>query len=214
MRFIRTSSGTRLRFRGEALPFAVLALVAALAPLGCGDTLKGRSPVILVVDNVVVQEGGVNINVLASDVVRVDPDTGVSSVFEDRATAVMRLSLKDPGIPTIPTFPTQANQVQMDRIRVVYTRTDGRNTPGVDVPHPLETAAAWTVLQVGGQGTFVLVRAQAKLEPPLLALRQGGGQIDISTIAEIQFFGHDLRGNIVSATSRMDVHFADWADPE
>ena len=41
----------------------------------------------------------------------------------------------------------------------------------------------------------MLVRAQAKLEAPLKALRGGGGAIVISTIAEITFYGTDQNGN-------------------
>jgi len=59
----------------------------------------------------------------------------------------------------------------------------------------------------------VLVRAQAKLEAPLRALRGGGSAIVISTIAEITFYGSDQNGNKVSVTGSISVNFADWGDP-
>ena len=201
------------RFRA---PIALLLFGAATVSVSasCGRALTGTSPVYLVIDNVVVQQNGVNTNVLRSDVVNVNRETGQSTVFEDSAVVNMRLALKDPGIPTIPTFPTSANQIQIDRVHINYRRADGRNTPGVDVPFPIDGASAFTVLQAGASGSFTLVRANAKLEPPLLALRGGGGQLIISTIAEISFYGHDMRGRAEQASINMDVHFADWADEQ
>jgi hypothetical protein len=57
------------------------------------------------------------------------------------------------------------------------------------------------------------VRAQAKLEAPLKALRNGGGAIAISTIADVTFYGTDQNGNTVSVTGSISVNFADWGDP-
>jgi hypothetical protein len=84
----------------------------------------------------------------------------------------------------------------------------------VDVPYAFDGAASATVR--GGVTTtigFTLVRAQAKLEPPLLALRGAGGALLISTIAQITFYGTDQAGNQVSVTGTISVNFADWADP-
>ena len=55
---------------------------------------------------------------------------------------------------------------------------------------------------------------QAKLEAPLKALRNSGGAIIISTIAEITFYGTDQNGNTVSVMGRIGVNFADWGDPD
>jgi hypothetical protein len=71
----------------------------------------------------------------------------------------------------------------------------------------------FTVADGKASGTFVLVRAQAKLEPPLISLRGGGGQIAISTIAQVTFYGRDQTGNDVSVSGSIGVNFADWGDP-
>src|SRR5215208_6983296 len=75
-----------------------------------------------------------------------------------------------------PAAPTDNNLVTITRYRVSYRRTDGRNTPGVDVPYGFEGAATVTV---DGTGPAVLalevVRVQAKQEPPLRNLRGSGG---------------------------------------
>jgi hypothetical protein len=125
-----------------------------------------------------------------------------------------RLGLKDAGTPTSPTSPTSNNFITVNRYRVVYLRTDGRNTPGVDVPHPFEGAVTITVGGGTAETGFVLVRLQAKSEAPLAALRGGGGAYAISTIAEVTFYGQDQTGRAVSVTGRISVDFADWADEE
>jgi len=97
--------------------------------------------------------------------------------------------------------------------RVVYTRSDGHNTPGVDVPYPIEGGMTMTAIGGVSAGTFVLVRAQAKLEAPLRALIGLGAQAVISTIAQVTFYGADQAGNAISTTGYITVTFADWGDP-
>jgi hypothetical protein len=100
----------------------------------------------------------------------------------------------------------------------------------VDVPYAFDGGMTGTV-RIGTQLSlnFVLVRAQAKLEAPLVVLQGlyaidptngnvvriggGGGAVIISTIAEVTFYGHDQAGNQVSVTGTISVNFADWADP-
>jgi hypothetical protein len=98
---------------------------------------------------------------------------------------------------------------------VSYRRSDGRNTQGVDIPFDFDGAVTFTV-RPGEEARvpFSLVRAQAKLESPLMALRYGGNGLLISTIADVTFFGHDQTGRETSVTGKISVNFADWADPE
>ena len=95
-----------------------------------------------------------------------------------------------------------------------FRRGDGRKTPGVDVPYPFDGGMSFTAIGGVSSGNFVLVRAQAKLEPPLLNLRGLGGAVIISTIADVTFYGHDQTGIPVSVTGQISVNFADWVDPE
>jgi hypothetical protein len=60
---------------------------------------------------------------------------------------------------------------------------------------------------------FSLVRAQAKLEAPLMNLRGLGGSVVISTLADVTFYGHDQAGRETSVTGQISVNFADWGDP-
>ena len=188
---------------------ATLALALMAGP-SCGDlTTAGQSPAYLIIENLTATDtGGEARNTLESDVVT------FGSVLEDMGEVALRLGLKDPGSSTTPNTPTTNNYITVTRYQVTFVRADGRNTPGVDVPFPFDGAVTLTVTGGAASATFTLVRAQAKLEAPLLALRGLGGAVVISTIADVTFYGHDQTGTPVSATGRISVNFADWADPE
>jgi hypothetical protein len=134
----------------------------------------------------------------------VQGDTG--TVFTDVGQATLQLQMKDPGGPG----PSPVNAITITQYRVEYVRSDGRNTPGVDVPFPFTSGVTTTISGSGSVG-FTLVRVQAKEEAPLRALRGGGGASVISTVARITFYGHDQTGREVSVTGNLDVTFADWA---
>jgi hypothetical protein len=122
----------------------------------------------------------------------------------------MSLILKDPAIAA---SPSELNQVTINRYRVEYRRTDGRNTPGVDVPFPFDSAITFTVLNDGvASMDFEIVRHAAKEEAPLKALGVNGNII--STIARVTFFGRDQAGNEVSVWGDVGVDFGDFADPD
>ena len=93
--------------------------------------------------------------------------------------------------------------------------TKHKNTQGVDVPYAFDGGVTFTVAnaQTPSVATFSIVRAQAKLESPLLNLAGQGGALLISAIAEVTFFGRDQTGNDVSVTGTISINFADWADP-
>ena len=107
------------------------------------------------------------------------------------------------------------NAVTLNRYHINYRRADGRNTPGVDVPWPVD--GGMTATLTGGTVVvpFEMVRHQAKVEAPLRAMAKlAEAGIFISTIAEVTFYGTDLAGNEVQATGTISVSFGDYADPE
>ena len=187
-----------------------------LLSVACGDmTRQGTSPAYLQVTNLDAASGaepeGFD-NVLSSDVITVvDEDTGQTTIYEDTGRVTFTLALKDPGSAGNPASPSVANAITINRYRVRYIRSDGRNTPGVDVPYPFDGAFTVTVSSTG-QATFSLVRAQAKAEAPLSAL--AGNGVIISTIAEVTFYGYDQTGREVIATGNIGVNFANWGDPD
>jgi len=188
-----------------------LASVVATAAVGCGEQVReGRSPAYLMVTKMSAASGAEPDK--DSDELSSDVQTN-GGVVEDIATAQFKLALKDIGQPGSPTSPTTNNYITVTRYHVAYRRSDGRSTPGVDVPFPFDGGGTVTVTDKDAAMSFVIVRIQAKLEAPLKNLRQGGGAAAISTIADVTFYGRDQAGNEVTTTGSISVNFADWADP-
>jgi len=207
-------------WRWTAAGVLVLALVGAA---GCGEqNTNGRSPSYLVLDFLRAASGAkptefggtLDADVVTNVKTTIDGKEVLQpTVYEDLGQAKIRMVLKDQGNGMAVAAPTPVNQVTVTRYHVDFKRSDGRNTLGVDVPYGFDGSATGTFGADGGTLTFALVRAQAKLEAPLKALRGGGGAILISTIAEITFYGSDQNGNQVSVTGSISVNFADWGDP-
>jgi hypothetical protein len=209
--------------RGWRWTTAGVLLLASAGAVGCGhQNTTGRSPSYLVLDALQAASGAVPATfggTLDSDVVtNVKSTVGgqevlTPTVFEDIGQAKLRMALKDVGTTTSVTSPTAVNAVTVTRYHVEYKRSDGRNSQGVDVPYAFDGSATGTIGADGGTISFVIVRAQAKLEAPLKPLRNGGGAIVISTIGEVTFYGQDQNGNQVSVIGSISVNFADWGDP-
>ena len=154
---------------------------------------------------------GNEVTFLQSDVVHVDPDTGSASVVADIAKATLQAKLLDPD-PLEP-GPSQYNSITVTRYVVTYSRSDGQNTPGVDIPYSFEGALS-TLIEIGATAniSLIIVREAAKLEPPLYDLRGGGDETIIQVKATIDFYGHDLINENVKATGYLNIYFADYAD--
>lgn len=199
------------RATSRAARVALLALCVPLLASCINDGItSSRSSVNLIIERIGAAPGGSNLDpintYLQSDVLT------FGGVFEDIARVTLRLALKDPGTSENPASPTSANFITVRRYHIRYVRSDGRNTPGVDVPYPWWGAVTTTALSGIQTAEFVLVRASSKLEPPLISLRGLGGQVIINTIAEITFYGTDQTGAEVSALGTIGINFADWAD--
>lgn len=202
----------------KALAAAGLVAVSS----GCGDmATQSRSPVQLTILSMQAASGaapqdfgGTLLSDVTTNVERTinGQQVDVPTIFNDVGAAEFAIILKDPGVdPTLPAAPSALNAVTITRYRVAYRRADGRNTPGVDVPYPFDSAFTVTIGIDGGSAGFELVRHSAKQEAPLRALANNADII--STIAEVTFYGHDQAGNEVSATSTIGVNFGNFADP-
>ena len=185
------------------------AVYAAVVTAGCGDVVRqDRSPVTLVIEFLGAASGAASASTfsgtLQSDVVTVK--NGVSTIFSDSGQVRMRFTMKD-----VLTTPSALNAVTINRYRVTFRRSDGRNTPGVDVPYPFDSAVTFTIAPGGvvTQG-FELIRHVAKEEAPLMAL--ASSPVIISTVADVTFFGHDQAGNELSVTGSIGVQFGNFAD--
>jgi hypothetical protein len=193
-----------------------VACVVSLASCGSEMLRTGRAPMFLVVDKMDATpgNGGQTSAFLLSDVqVLVDQTVNgvqkkVPTIFNDNASATIRVVAKNPDATA-----TDINGITLTRYHVEFRRTDGRATPGVDVPFSFDGGLGVSIAPGSTASVaFEIVRHQAKLEPPLANLAAGGGLGFISTIAEITFYGRDHNGNEVTVTGRMDVQFGDFAD--
>ena len=198
--------------RAIRVSFALALLAAGVASSSCTARITdSKSNSFLIIDRLAALGGGATgeeETSLQSDVLT------KGSVIEDVGVVVFRLALKDPGVPTVPNVMTTNNFITVNRYRVVYRRTDGRNTPGVDVPFPFDGAFTVTVRAEGtAEASFPIVRVQAKAEPPLANLVGNRGLGVVSVIAEVTFFGFDQTGRAVSVTGQIGIDFADWGDP-
>lgn len=196
---------------------AVLAVAAGATSCSGELTRQGQASSYLIVNELVASSGAEPDKfggTLFSDVltfVKID-SVKVPTVFADNGRVTFSLGLKDPGASTSPTVPSPNNYITVTRYRVTYTRADGRNTPGVDVPYSFDGAMTFTVGTGDASGTFEIVRHAAKQEAPLKALVNSA--VIIGAIAEITFYGRDQTGREVSASGTILVQFGNFGDPE
>ena len=209
---------------GRAGLLAVAALVLLSVSCASDLTRTGRSAAYLVIDRLEAASGAKSAEFgafLNSDVVTMvdstvnGATTKVATIFSDVGRVTLRLGLKNPGSTELPSAPSPVNEVSISRYHVAFRRSDGRNTPGVDIPYGFDGAATATIT---GKDSitfgFELIHHSMKEEPPLKNLRGAGGAIEILTIAEITFYGRDQAGNEVSVMGTMSVNFADFGDPK
>ena len=203
----------------------VIGMIAISGSLSCGDVARlGRAPAMLVIDQIEAAPGTDPTTLggfLLSDVQTLVQQqvngqaVRVATIFNDVGRATLRLVMKDQGTGGLGVSPSDLNAVTLNRYHINYRRADGQNTPGVDVPYPIDGGLGVTICVCGPTEVgFEMVRHQAKLEQPLRSMAGFGGRLFISTIAEITFYGVDLAGNEVRATGNISVSFGDYADPD
>jgi len=186
----------------------ILAVLPAILMLSGCNPLEddSKSSSFIIVESVTGKDAaGKAASFLQSDVVLTN-----SIVVADVATATLRASLLDPA-PILK--PGQFNDIMLDRYIVSYSRVDGKNRQGVDVPYSFEGALT-KLLKIGTSTSisFVVVREVAKLESPLIDLAQNRAEGVIEATAKIEFYGHDLVENKVKATGYLTIFFANYAD--
>lgn len=186
----------------------ILAVLPAILMLSGCNPLEddSKSSSFIIVESVAgTDASGKAAGFLQSDVVLTN-----SIVTADVAKATLRASLLDPA-PILK--PGQFNDIMLDRYIVSYSRVDGKNRQGVDVPYSFEGALT-QILKIGTSTSisFVVVREVAKLESPLIDLAQNRAEGVIEATAKIEFYGHDLVENKVKATGYLTIFFANYAD--
>jgi hypothetical protein len=192
---------------------AGIAALAVLAVMACNpiENKTTSASLLTVVSITGLDQAAKDASFTQSDVLTTDSSTGLSTIVDDVAKATLEASTLAPNPPA---GTSQYNDIQLEKVVISYSRTDGRNVEGVDVPYTFEQNVS-QVFRVGQQAmvSFFVVRASAKQEPPLIGLRAGAtrGEI-IYANAKIVFYGHDLAGKTVMATGYLPVEFADFAN--
>ena len=120
--------------------------------------------------------------------------------------------------PKNPAAPTAGfrDDIVIERYEIRYFRSDGRGVEGVDVPFRISGNLAFEV--VGGEATtfnLEVVRRQAKIEPPIDQLVNGGGAFIVTMFAEITLHARTTTGQATNAaTARLQIDFADFINTD
>jgi hypothetical protein len=193
------------------LPLVISVASLAFITAACGDlAMQDRSSAIVIIDALQGASGAEDnptfSGTLQSDVVTVV--NNVTTVFADSGRVTMRVIGKDPTDVL-----SLGSSITINRYLVTFRRSDGRNTPGVDVPFPFDSAVTFTVTpgSTSTTASFELIRHTAKLEAPLLGLRNSTSVM--ATVADVTFFGRDQSGREVSAIGSIGIQFGNFADP-
>jgi len=187
-----------------------LGLAAAFLLLSCNALEnKTQSASILVVENLLgTNLDGDEVNYLQSDVLIQDPTSGAETIAADSAVATFRVSLLDP----TPGMPSSVyNDVLLNRYVVTFSQPNGSNVEGRDVPFSFEGSMS-SLVRVGTSidVAFIIVREVAKLEPPLVNLRDAMDVLQVR--AKVDFYGKDMAGKSVQATGNLTIFFANYAN--
>jgi len=200
--------------RSRSVLGAVALGMVVLASGGCTPEFADNSqaPVILRVVRITGDSGGEGGGSGTSDVLNSD----IFPVFNDNATIELDVIPKNQSADL---ELGRLNDVVLESYEVRYVRSDGLDREGVDVPYRI-TGGMSAMIPAGetASASIVVVRHQAKEEPPLRNLRflegtgAGGGTDIVTIIARITVFGRTTSGKGVSATGSLQINFADFAD--
>ena len=136
-------------------------------------------------------------------------NSDVRPIFNDNVSITLE------ALPKNPNFELEAplESVLVTRYEVNYRRSDGLNREGVDVPYRI-TGGLSTLVPFNDTAdvVFVVVRHQAKFEPPLTNLAGAANPVVLTMVAEITLHGQTTSGRAVSARGFLTINFADFAD--
>ena len=192
----------------------LVAAAAALLISGCSQLRQGQASSYLIITSLTGSNGCGSGASSAGSGTTLDSDVQCGSTtpptFEiaDAGTATFTLALKDPGGESSPNSPTPVNSITLTQYHVDYTRSDGHNIQGVDVPYSFDGALTETIAGAGSV-SFTLVRLQAKEEAPLAAMVNNN--IPMTVVATVTFYGHDQTGRQVSVSGNIEITFANFS---
>jgi hypothetical protein len=186
-------------------------VVAALAACGTKSGIEDQeSPVALVVRAIQLLDSPSPFGDVFDD------DTG--GAFGDFITVTLASVILNQGAGTPGvTAPGDLTDIQLERFRVTWTRIDG----GVDLPDSHEEPITQRITPGGTLtlNTLTVLSAVRKFQFPLFYLRPDSlgyepatGFDSIQAQGTIEFFGHLLSGEAVSARGQFRIEWTNWAD--
>ncbi len=135
-------------------------------------------------------------------------------IFNDNGVAELTAQLLDPA--KTPAESTYYNDIVVDQVDVEYSRADGQNVPGQDVPYSF-SQKVYAIVEIADttELPFVLIPHTAKIEPPLIHLVRSGAEKILKLEAKVTFHGKDLGDNRVEpVVGYVSVWCANFADPD
>jgi hypothetical protein len=153
-------------------------------------------------------EGNEDSTTVFSDVMR------EGSVFNDTGTATLTAQLINPAAS--PLDLTYYYDIIVDQIDIEYSRADGLNVEGQDIPYSF-SQKVYALVEIGAvvELSFVLIQHNAKLESPLVDLVNVENEKILKLEAKITFHGKDMGGHrIAPVVGHISVWCANFADPE
>jgi hypothetical protein len=151
-------------------------------------------------------EGSEDSTTVFSDVL-----TSSGSIINDNATADLNAVLIDPALSTGTTY----QDVIVDQIDVSYSRTDGLNVEGKDVPYSFSQKVNAFIIAGGSLDlAFVIVQHTAKGESPLVELSNYPNQEHVLKMeAHVTFYSRDTGGHrLAPVTGSISIWFGNFAD--
>lgn len=149
-------------------------------------------------------EGNPGSTTIFSDVLK----SGV--VYNDNAAVVTRAELISPAQESSTYYQT----IIVDQVDVEYSRADGLNVEGKDVPYSF-SQKVHALVNIGEETeiSFVIIQHVAKLESPLIELLNLGQEKILKLEAQVTFHSRDLGNNrLAPVTGSVSVWCADFAD--
>jgi|WetSurMetagenome_2_1015567.scaffolds.fasta_scaffold51564_2 hypothetical protein len=186
----------------------VLLVILLAVLMGCSslekNTLSGTR---LVIQNITGNDvsGSAGSTIIFSDVLFTS-----GSIVNDNAEVTATAQLLD----TLNAAPTFYQDVVVDQVDVKFSRTDGRNVEGKDVPYGFSTPLS-AYIKVASDATFglTIITHDAKMESPLIELRDIVQEKVLALNATLTFYARDMAGKRLEPVTRtVLIYCANFAD--
>lgn len=198
----------RIKYLFKKVSLVIVMIVLVLHFSGCNKIENfGNSGSMLILNSIM----GTDLTQNASTISFSDVLTN-GSVFDDKGTIQVQGALLNPDQTTTS---TAYQDIMVDQIDIEYSRADGLNVQGKDVPYSFsQKVAVKVILGKTADITFDLVQHNAKTEPPLVGLIDLGQAHVLKLEAKVTIYGVDVAGyRVKPIVGYISVWCANFADP-